>query len=288
MPPAVLDAVGTGQLSVVPSYTQSNTSWEEAIAAALGFESHRRSNVTGTRFVEATDPDLVIIQGHGGYAVGQVKFQPRQGLQSGIYPMVVQPTPIFTNIRPHSSLRAFDDFLRSALLGLLSTPIPPLRTASVESGELPRVRNPIAAVEDLRNWLGVTNKDLQSVTGIPERTFYDWKRTKRVHRPSTVRKLWRAHALVDAVVKKLGVDGARQWFHSGAVSPLDLLQAGDLDAVEQAAHALLFRRDATEREERTDRFPFVPDADYIFRHESDTVPVVRANRRPRRRGSSET
>ncbi len=283
---AVLDAPRTGELLVTPVHPESDLRWGEPGTVAPLLELLYGFQSAGTRLVNTEDFDLLSDQ--GVYIVRQINAQARPAAKWQAFLRVAQPTPIFVWFLPHSSLGALEDLFHSTLLGIRRTPIQSIQESSTASGKLPKARNPIAAAEDLQTWLGLTNKDLQSITGIPERTFYDWKRTERVYRPSTVRRLWRAHALVHAVVKKLGVEDARRWFHSGAVSPLDLLLAGDLDAAEEAAHALLFRSDATEREGPTDRFPFVPDADYNFRREPGAVPRARANRRPRRSSSSRT
>lgn len=152
----------------------------------------------------------------------------------------------------------------------------------VEPEISPQAIDPTDAAEDLRHWLNLTWDDLASITGIAKNTFHDWKRTSRVQRPSTVRKLLRVQALVRAVRARLGPGRAAEWFRTGPLSPLDLMLAGDLDAAEEAGSVLLFRREAIERGDRYNYSPFAPEPDFEVHVEPRPAPLRRAPRRPRR------
>ena len=141
---------------------------------------------------------------------------------------------------------------------------------------------PVIAAEELKGWLELTWDDLHRITGIATNTFHDWRRTDRIQRPSKVRRLMRVHALARAVRAHLGPERAAEWFRSGPDCPLDLLFAGDLDDVEDAAGNLLFRRDRITREDRHNYAPFAPEPDDDTNVELRAVPLRRAQRGPRR------
>ena len=69
-------------------------------------------------------------------------------------------------------------------------------------------------VEDLAEWLGITRTEVAEVGRFNRRSISNWA-TKGAY-PSTVRHLLAVHALVSAVIARLGVDGARQWINSQA------------------------------------------------------------------------
>lgn len=142
--------------------------------------------------------------------------------------------------------------------------------------------DPVAAADDLRAWLRLTWDELQQITGIATNTFHDWRRTNRNQRPSKVRKLMRVHALARAMRARLGPQGAAEWFRTGSQNPVDLLLAGNLDVVEEAASILLFRRDKITRDDRYNYAPFAPEPDYDADVESRTIPPRRMQRGPRR------
>jgi hypothetical protein len=171
--------------------------------------------------------------------------------------------------------------LRSWLLALCRAALVPSTPDDAVSRMAPR-DDALQAADDLRLWLGATYDDLQSITGIAKNTFHHWRRTGARPRPSTVRRLWRAHALVRALIARLGQDEAVTWLRTGPRAPLDTLFAGDLEAAEAAAHALLFRRPAARADEQEDYAPFRPEPEFEARGDAAAAPVRRASRRPRR------
>jgi uncharacterized protein (DUF2384 family) len=183
--------------------------------------------------------------------------------------VLTEPTPV-TRI-PRAFLEIFESGFRT-----LSRLEVPEATPSEETVD------PVAAAEELKDWLGLTWDELQAITGIAKNTFHDWRRTNRVQRPSKVRRLMRVHSLVRAVRAHLGPEGATEWFRRGPRSPLDLLLAGDLDSAEEAASVLLFRRERVERQDRHNYAPFAPEEDFEVDIEPRAVPPRRAQRRPRR------
>ena len=116
----------------------------------------------------------------------------------------------------------------------------------------------LQAVEDLRTRLDLTYDDLAAITGVVKNTIYDWKRTGANPRPSTVRKLWRVHTLVRALVSQLGEMEAVEWLRAGPESPLDLLRTGGLEAAELRASRLLFRP-PTKPSDQPDYVAFRPE-----------------------------
>ena len=142
--------------------------------------------------------------------------------------------------------------------------------------------DPQRAAEDLREWLDLTYDDLAAITGIAKNTVHYWKRTGASARPSTVRKLWRVHTLVHALISQLGQTQAVEWLRAGPESPLNLLLAGDLEAVERKASRLLFRPPENPSDQ-ADYVPFRPEQDFDEHVEQPaTDQLRRARRRPTR------
>lgn len=157
-----------------------------------------------------------------------------------------------------------------------------LRTPEDAPPESPRRADALGAVEELRDWLDLTYEDLSVITGIATNTFYHWRRTGAKPRPSTVRRLWRLHALVRALIAQLGQGQVAAWLHAGPHSPLDLLMNGDLEAAEEAAHVLLFRHPPTKVADQPDYAPFRAEPEFEVRAGDATILPRRALRRPTR------
>ena len=102
-----------------------------------------------------------------------------------------------------------------------------------------RTQTNVDEAEEVRLMLAVTWSQMESITGISEQTFYDWKRNQRTARPSTLRKLKRLLALVRAVTRQRGADAASEWFQAGAPSPVDLMISGKMEAVEAQVGMML-------------------------------------------------
>jgi transcriptional regulator with XRE-family HTH domain len=137
-------------------------------------------------------------------------------------------------------------------------------------------------LDGLRQWLDLTYEDLEKITGIAKNTFHHWRREKATPRPSTVRRLLRVYALAHALVERLGVERAVEWFRTGPRSPLDLLLAGDVEAAENAAHVLLYRDLPRHLHDRIDYSPFTLEPDFEVRIALNPKPLQRATRHPKR------
>jgi len=153
---------------------------------------------------------------------------------------------------------------------------------SVVTPQTTRVNDPVAAVDDLLEWMQITHDELSAMTGIGRTTFFYWKKKGAAPHPKTMRPLWRLHSLGEGVVRALGEGGAARWFNSGSPSPRELLMAGDTDAAENLAHRLLFQQPSF----RESRFAALGEED-LQREPSQAQPgtrtVRRASRRPVRR-----
>jgi DNA-binding transcriptional regulator YiaG len=153
---------------------------------------------------------------------------------------------------------------------------PHATAAATTELEAPESRE-LVAVEELREWLGLTYEQIAAATSIGLRTVHHWKQMGTAPRPRTVRTLWRLHALVHSIRRTLGVDEAMRWLRTGMPSPVDLIVAGELATVEDQARRLLFIEPIGER-----RFSGVPTEDEpaspVTRRGRS---VCRATRRPR-------
>jgi hypothetical protein len=108
----------------------------------------------------------------------------------------------------------------------------------------------VAAVEDLRAWLGVSYDAIAAIAGV-QRSVISWWRTQarsgRDVRPraTTVRQLYRAHAIVRSVLMALeeepGAGAVQAWAVAGETNrrPIDFLMSGDIEAVESLAASLM-------------------------------------------------
>lgn len=146
----------------------------------------------------------------------------------------------------------------------------PVLNAAKQSEEL-------RAVEDLKRWLGITYEQVATAAGIALRTVHHWKKSGATPRPRTVRTLWRLHALVHGLRRALGPDEATEWLRSGQPSPLDLIVAGDITAVEARARRVLFKEPLGER-----RFSGAQTSTETRRQVTPrTQSLARADRRPK-------
>lgn len=100
----------------------------------------------------------------------------------------------------------------------------------------------LTAIQEL---LGLSIESAAASVGIGRTTPMDWRRTGRQPRPSTVKQLWRLYGVAMGLKEALGVTGTMSWLRVGEVSPLSLLEAGDMDGFERAASRASFRRETT-------------------------------------------
>ena len=136
-----------------------------------------------------------------------------------------------------------------------------------------------SAIVAIKKALGLTDTQLESATGVSRSTL--WRlRTGRTSdtRSLTEAPVWRLHALATALVRRLGLEGARGWLHAGDPSPASLLSDGRLSDVEQAIDRVLFPDPARAR-----RSAAVAADDYSPTAERE-VGTAPASPRPPRRG----
>jgi hypothetical protein len=119
--------------------------------------------------------------------------------------------------------------------------------------------------DDLRNWLNVTYEDLAGITGVGKTTFHHWKRTGAEPRPATTYRLRSVHALVRALIAKLGTAGASDWLRVGTPSPFDLLLQGKYGRVETMAHDVLFSQAGPPERNFSGFAPYDPETDFEMR-----------------------
>lgn len=111
----------------------------------------------------------------------------------------------------------------------------------------------LEAVEDLRRWLNLTYEEVAEIAALPgPQILYYWKRRAAAGqstrpRESTVRQLYRVHALLRAVAATFATPDDRRTLRAWAyeevrngVTIRDLLLAGRTEEVEALARPLLF------------------------------------------------
>lgn len=99
---------------------------------------------------------------------------------------------------------------------------------------------PALALDQVRNWLGLTIEDVAAVTKISLRTLKYWQIEAVAPRARTIRPLWKVHGFAMALHRSLGDAGARRWLATGEPSHLNRLLAGDLAFVEAEARSVIF------------------------------------------------
>ena len=97
-------------------------------------------------------------------------------------------------------------------------------------------------INELRRTLQLSIDDISACTGIARRTLFLWQSGRVTPRASTMRPLWRLHALMRAVVEILDFTGARSWLNAGDPSPLDRLLDRRMDLVEEEVNRIIFRQ----------------------------------------------
>jgi hypothetical protein len=69
----------------------------------------------------------------------------------------------------------------------------------------------LAACDDLRNLLGVSDTRLAEIVGISRNSIGNWRKSSHEPYPATVRNLLSAHAMVSAYGRRHGTDRAALW-----------------------------------------------------------------------------
>ncbi len=106
----------------------------------------------------------------------------------------------------------------------------------------------VRAVDDLRQWLGLTVEDVARLAGVSRSAILYWKREHARPRPSAARNLFRIHALVRALRDAVAPEQPMAVLVrsvDGGPSPYDLLVEGRYDDAERLMRPLIF---STERQ----------------------------------------
>lgn len=132
--------------------------------------------------------------------------------------------------------------------------------------------------EELSRWIGIGKVRTAKMLGISRGTTNAWKAGGEPQ-PANARRLYRSHTIVKTLVRRLGFEETRAWLETGDPSPLDLLAAGDLAAVDRAASALVF----VGSEQESERVgAFIPESDDVESVEERPSKVVAPPKRVRR------
>jgi hypothetical protein len=138
----------------------------------------------------------------------------------------------------------------------------------------------LAAVSDVQAWLGIGRDDVAQLAGYSPRSIKNWREGMDPY-PATVRRLFDIHALVGALERQMGSDGARVWLADAAAdgrARRDLLgEEAGLRALVSEAAAVLFEppvRDARTVELEEPAHPEIQPRPELF-----AGPVRRTRRR---------
>jgi len=135
------------------------------------------------------------------------------------------------------------------------------------------------AFKDLGRWLAAPDDEIARAVGVGRTTAYAWKREGHEPRARTAQRVYEYHAVLEAMRRRLGATGFRDWLYAGASSQRDLLLAGQLEEVEAAIHGTLFRRAET----GVDRAWTAEDQSPVERTEREEPLRLRRGRRRRAR-----
>lgn len=111
------------------------------------------------------------------------------------------------------------------------------------------------AFKDLVRWLDANDEEVANMIGIGRTTHYSWKRDGREPHRSTVRRLFQTHAVLAALVNRLGEPAVTTWLAHEDGSRRERILAGDLPSVQEEMRPLLFAR----RRPRVRPGSWVPD-----------------------------
>jgi transcriptional regulator with XRE-family HTH domain len=135
------------------------------------------------------------------------------------------------------------------------------------------------AFKDLGRWLSAPDDEIARAVGVGRTTIYAWKREGHEPRARTAQRLYEYHSVVEALRRRLGATGFRDWLYAGDTSPRDRMLAGQLEDVEARIHETLFRRAGTE----VDRAWTSEDLAPVERAEREEPLRLRGGRRRRAR-----
>jgi hypothetical protein len=95
------------------------------------------------------------------------------------------------------------------------------------------------AFTELRKWLRLTAREAADLIGVKRTTPNAWQREGREPRPASARRLYQLHAVVSALVRKLGENEAIRWLETGEPSPRERLLRGEIGPVASDAESVV-------------------------------------------------
>jgi hypothetical protein len=99
-------------------------------------------------------------------------------------------------------------------------------------------------LSDLRRWLHLSVAEAATLVGFGRTTPSSWLRAGHEPQPARARRLYQAHAIVSALVRRIGQEETLRWFLGGSPSPSELITQGDIEAAADSAEEILIGRQA--------------------------------------------
>jgi hypothetical protein len=100
-----------------------------------------------------------------------------------------------------------------------------------------------SSLAEIQSWLGIGLDAASRAAGISRGTVYAWRQRGSSPRPGTVAAIMRIHGLVASAVKAVGVEQAREWFHTGSPSPVAEMTEAKGDSARLRALSTRLRRE---------------------------------------------
>lgn len=101
-------------------------------------------------------------------------------------------------------------------------------------------REDINSFNELVRWLEASEREISDMTGVSLTYLWALENAGCDPDPRAVRKLRQTHALLNALLIKLGESSTQRWLESGAPSRKERLISGDLNSVQIESRAVLF------------------------------------------------
>ncbi|MFI2347149.1 hypothetical protein ACH492_08835 [Streptomyces sp. NPDC019443] len=211
--------------SVISPYASVGGGLAPAIAAAAAVRDHLQK-------ILDVLPNLVVPANMAS------TLDPFKGRYTGASQLVVEDLYPHVEHWTRASLER-DEMLRRELVRSIQG----LERGVSSRREETRSERALAAVEDLANWLGLTESKAADVAGGYRRSYYNWVKGIQPYEATTL-NLFEAHAFVAALVDALDVRGAREWLAIELASRPRLSYLGDnsgRNRLSKLAAKLLFK-----------------------------------------------